>query len=300
MNQISPVVALEDLYQQAVVMQEWENMELSHKEILLLDDIVDGSESSKWVLAVLLTSLLYKTLHPEQDIRNHQVQIVWGYSGRGFDTQYVTPFFKSKNFPAMASSGWLTRSLEQATPYDLQYSGKITPLTVKKAFLGILDRIQNWANSQRYITYLLSRLICLGSGNFPVRVRRAKRRNVKLDAVGGWWFVTPFVKGEDSERSEKSWRRYGFVIPSRAEGFPLVVLLCSIIMYSGLLEACFLKKYLIFWQKRERVIQWSCHLLLTFYFYDKFPRIRSCSSRWEYMTDKYNAWSIDCLRDFSR
>lgn len=44
-----------------------------------------------------------------------------GYSGRSFDTKYITPFMKFK-FPkiAMRESGWLTRSLEQLEPYDLK------------------------------------------------------------------------------------------------------------------------------------------------------------------------------------
>ena len=42
---------------------------------------------------------------------------------------------KAVSFPAMAESGWLTRSLEQAHPYTLDYPGKITPKIVKEAFL---------------------------------------------------------------------------------------------------------------------------------------------------------------------
>ena len=40
-----------------------------------------------------------------------------GYSGRSFDTKYITPFLKQKRFlGAMKESGWLTRSLEQNIP----------------------------------------------------------------------------------------------------------------------------------------------------------------------------------------
>ena len=42
----------------------------------------------------------------------------------------------------MAESGWLTRSLEQAHPYTLDYPGKIKPDMVKTAFLGIIDAVQ--------------------------------------------------------------------------------------------------------------------------------------------------------------
>lgn len=49
-----------------------------------------------------------------------------GYSGRSFDTKYVTPFLKLKGFRgAMKESGWLTGSLEQNAYYDFNYPGKI-------------------------------------------------------------------------------------------------------------------------------------------------------------------------------
>ena len=86
-----------------------------------LQIILDKSESAKAVLTVIITSLVYKIQNPEQDIRNHQTSIENGYSGRTFDTKHITPFLKSVKFPAMAESGWLTRSLEQKVPYDTNY-----------------------------------------------------------------------------------------------------------------------------------------------------------------------------------
>ena len=49
---------------------------------------------------------------------------------------------KRVHFPAMAESGWLTRSLEQAHPYDLEYPGSIRPREIKTAFLSIVDQVQ--------------------------------------------------------------------------------------------------------------------------------------------------------------
>ena len=73
---------------------------------------------------VLVTSAIYKLLTPSQDIRNHQISITDGYSGRSFDTKYVTPTLKKNNLTSMAESGWLTRSLEQPYPYNKNYEGK--------------------------------------------------------------------------------------------------------------------------------------------------------------------------------
>src|SRR3989338_2934396 len=111
----------------------------------LLDIILLHVEGSKGVLAVILTSLLYKIFHKDQDIRLHQKSIPGGYSGRTFDTRYITPFLKKNNFPAMAESGWLTRSLEQKSPYTLSYKGSIKPSELKASFLKTLDYIEKGA-----------------------------------------------------------------------------------------------------------------------------------------------------------
>ena len=106
--------------------------------------IVSNGESLKAVLGVTLTSIVYKILNPSQDIRYHQDQLENGYSGRTFDTKYVTPFLK-ENFPhiAMAESAWLTRSLEQTHPYNFEYPGNIRNKKVKAAFLNTLNRLQS-------------------------------------------------------------------------------------------------------------------------------------------------------------
>lgn len=105
--------------------------------------IVTHQEQNKAALAVL-TTLMVKKLHtPEQDIRLHQAQLEGGFSGRGLDSRTVTPFLRDQQFPYMQSgSGWLTRSLEQSRPYDLDYPGNIRPATVKRAFLGLVDGVQ--------------------------------------------------------------------------------------------------------------------------------------------------------------
>lgn len=109
--------------------------------------IVDNAETQKAVLGVTVTSIVYKIYQPRQDIRKHQEGMKDGYSGRTFDTKYVTPFLKGK-FPhfAMAESAWLTRSLEQPSPFNLNYPGKIRNKVLKAAFLNTLDRVQTDGN----------------------------------------------------------------------------------------------------------------------------------------------------------
>lgn len=129
------------------------------EEIRELNVILQYSDRAKAVLTVLITSLVYKSLHPNQDIRKHQISIIGGYSGRTFDSQYITPFLKSNNFPAMAESGWLTRSLEQKVPYDKNYPGAIRPDILKSAFLTLINNIENGANPTLYFSYILHKLI---------------------------------------------------------------------------------------------------------------------------------------------
>lgn len=110
---------------------------------LYVEQIVERSESNKGLVAVITTLLVHKILNPAQDIRYHQAQLENGFAGRGIDQAYITPFMKKVKFPSMAESGWLTRSLEQPHPYDLFYPGKIRPDSIKKAFLNIIDQVQN-------------------------------------------------------------------------------------------------------------------------------------------------------------
>lgn len=122
--------------------------------------LVSRSETNKGMIAVLTTLLVHKIVEPQQDIRYHQAQLPNGFAGRGIDQNYITPFMKRVSFPAMAESGWLTRSLEQAHPYDLQYPGKIKPDTVKTAFLNIIDEVQvHGLNAENVLLFFFKLLI---------------------------------------------------------------------------------------------------------------------------------------------
>lgn len=141
----SPEETLSSIYASAMSKASGkQNIESSLNECFKekLNIILEYSESAKAVLTVLLTSLVYKHLNPGQDVRKHQQSIKGGYSGRTFDTKYITPFLREKRFPAMASSGWLTRSLEQKVPYDYNYTGAIKPDKLKLSFLSVLDDVE--------------------------------------------------------------------------------------------------------------------------------------------------------------
>lgn len=144
---------LETLYKESLLIKSLDEIKLSKKQKEYVENIVKKEETLKGVYTVLVTSLVYKCLKPDQDVRIHQANMNNGYSGRTFDTKYITPFMKQKKFlGAMKESGWLTRSLEQNAPYNLDFSGKINDVLVKKSFLEILNDVEeNKENPKTYI-----------------------------------------------------------------------------------------------------------------------------------------------------
>lgn len=149
---------LEDKYNVAEKLIELKDTCLNTNQIKMVKTVVDKEETFKGVFTVLLTSLVYKCLHPEQDVRRHQANMENGYSGRSFDTKYITPFMKQKRFlGAMKESGWLTRSLEQNIPYELDYPGKIQNKDVKNAFLNILNDVEeNGEDPEKYVIAMMA------------------------------------------------------------------------------------------------------------------------------------------------
>jgi len=128
-----------------------------------IEIIAKNSEKQKAVVTALITSLTKKIETPAQDIRYHKVELQGGYSGRTFDTRYITPFLKER-IPriAMKESGWLTRSIEQAHPFTLKplFPGKISNELVKTSFLQLLDDIEvSKANPRQYLIALFIFLI---------------------------------------------------------------------------------------------------------------------------------------------
>ena len=104
--------------------------------------LAKNAESSKAAVTVIITLMVQKIFNPNQDIRYHQAQLENGFSGRRIDTEFITPFLKEVKFPAMAESGWMTHSLAEPYPYDLNYQGKIRPKEQRNAFLNIIDYVQ--------------------------------------------------------------------------------------------------------------------------------------------------------------
>lgn len=130
---------METIYTNSLSISDIKNV--SPKIVEHINLIGEYCEKRKGVYTVLTTLLYYKYLHPEQDVRLFQTGFSGGFSARSFDTKNVTPILKKLKLPAMAESGWLTRSMEQPYPYNYSYNGKIYS-ALKIPFLDILDYIE--------------------------------------------------------------------------------------------------------------------------------------------------------------
>lgn len=133
-------------------------------EYIYSDEVV---EKQKAINNVIITSIVYKILNPEQDIRNHRTTLEGGYSARGFDTKYIVPFLQSKELITMKESGWLTRSIEQDHPFNFNFPGKIRDSLAKEHFLNIVDYIQkaNKPDLENMLIFIFNFLIDFKSKN---------------------------------------------------------------------------------------------------------------------------------------
>ncbi len=145
-----------------------------------LTEIAQKCFQQKGVYTVLITLLVHKTLYPAQDIRYHQSNMEGGFSGRTIDTQHITPTLKELGLPAMAESGWLTRSLEQPYPYTVDYNGKISDKVVKKAFLQVIDYVQSKPDKAEIILRFLLHQVRKGTERSKVIITRLSNAD-KLD-----------------------------------------------------------------------------------------------------------------------
>ena len=148
----------------------------------LLKVFVDNCETNKGVLSVFVTLMLKKIISPNQDIRNHQANMPGGFSARGFDGKHITPFLRLHNFPHMVSgAGALTRSLEQAVPYNLDYTGKIKPENVRIAFLSCIERVQNGrCDAREVLQYLFCGLIEHRNKDQGMKLIKPKNRSIAV------------------------------------------------------------------------------------------------------------------------
>ena len=183
---------LEQIYKKSLNISDLSEIDSAVKQYVI--NIGLNCYKKKALYTVLTTLLYYKYLHPEQDIRLHQDKFKNGFSARGFDTKYVTPTLEKLGLPAMAESGWLTRSLEQPYPYDMKYNGAIGKL--KKDFLSILDYVErNPAKAFDLLRLLLNTVDSVAKNNIVTITPLESPENLTIEKIVNALtehFLTPY------------------------------------------------------------------------------------------------------------
>jgi DNA (cytosine-5)-methyltransferase 1 len=168
----NPITYLEDLIKNDYLVK------IDQKKLEDYVNVISSKiENQKGVYTILITLCLYKINNPSQDIRYHKKDLENGFSGRTYDTNFVTPTLKKFALPSMSESGYLTRSLEQQAAYDLNYPGKISDKEVKEAFLNIIDIFQKKPKYCRPILiYLINAAKIIKKSNY-IEIKKIKKEN---------------------------------------------------------------------------------------------------------------------------
>lgn len=162
MNYIDQLV---EIYKEAINNNDY-TKKLNQDILKNIQILSEKSFNQKGVFTVLVTLSIYKINHPEQDIRLHRKEFENGFSGRSFDTKYITPTLKQIGLPSMAESGWLSRTLETSESYNLNYKANIGNRKVKKAFLELIHEIEvNKINPKYILVELFKQIIKIQEEN---------------------------------------------------------------------------------------------------------------------------------------
>ena len=172
---------LQNILDQATLIKQ-DDSPLQSDDLARINRIMKRIESNKniAVLSVLITLYVKKITTPNQDVRLHQTSMPHGFSGRSLDSRYITPFLRENDFPYMQSgSGWLTRSFEQAAPYNMEYPGRITPKSIKNDFLSLIDKVEKNADiAQACLEEIFRQLISFREKSQNIALSRPKNTSI--------------------------------------------------------------------------------------------------------------------------
>jgi len=115
-----------------------------HNEIILkeeLDKIIKGTSKSWAPFKATFASVIAKLKYPDWDTRKHQTQIGGKFSLRSIDRCHVSNTLFKLGLYNTGTEFALTRSFEKSEPFNKEYSGKISPVECKSAFLNIVEII---------------------------------------------------------------------------------------------------------------------------------------------------------------
>jgi DNA (cytosine-5)-methyltransferase 1 len=108
-----------------------------------IETLVGNLSQSKYLFSILITGLVEKLVHTDQDIRYTQEKLPGGYSNRSTDQICITPFLQRYGLTSCAKSGAESgRNFERPFPHTLDYSGVPRGRGSKEAYLGIVHAVQ--------------------------------------------------------------------------------------------------------------------------------------------------------------
>lgn len=112
-------------------------------------------------MKVTIAAVFGRLAYPEWDTRKHQVGIGGLKSLRTFDHTFVANNLHRLGLYRTATEGILTRSFEVKHPFTLDYPGEITPAKSKRAFLRIINRVNEDSSrevAETILRYFLGQL----------------------------------------------------------------------------------------------------------------------------------------------
>jgi len=131
---------------------------------------------------VALTLALYKTIHPQQDIRIHKAEYEGGFSARGFDNQVTVPFLKAKGLPYNVESHWLTQTFSYAGPFLPKMQLKTVPKTAGPDLtttVNVIEELGVEAAKAVVVSLLCQMIKERNQGNIPLTCPK----NLSIDKV---------------------------------------------------------------------------------------------------------------------
>lgn len=136
------------------------------------------SNSKSWsTLKATIVSIVAKLKYPDWDTRYHQTQIGGKFSLRSIDACHVSKFLYTQGLYDTITAFALTRSFEKAEPFNKTYSGKISPVECKTAFLNIMEIINSAGSTGELLNDILVYLLSF------LKARKEKTTTLKNSIV---------------------------------------------------------------------------------------------------------------------
>jgi hypothetical protein len=126
-------------------------LEVNHGDVCPKDELytlTTGTDVSWAPLKATVAAIVAKLVHPEWDTRKHQTQIGGTHSLRSIDATHVSNTLFQKGLYNTATTFALSRTFEKAEPFNKSYSGKITPVSCRAAFLNVMEIVNTTASTE--------------------------------------------------------------------------------------------------------------------------------------------------------